>query len=174
MGPEQRLAEIVRQHLGGVLFHVTDQANLESVDQHGLLSRDEARLRGVSAALPGGSALTQELDERAMLTDYVFLGFFPSRVMPSHPEQRRRRPRTLYIDPSVLLKRGVRLALGPANHRNTDTYSVGRAFAKIDWEVFEPEFDAKAIMNAARVDRVWKYEILVPKVVERAYIVGIE
>src|SRR5271163_2694370 len=104
------LVDFITRHTG-VLFHQTDEANLPSIEKHGLLSKQEAQARNIVPIFPGGDELTQTLDWEKGLGDYVFVGFHRSGVMPAHKGEWRRRPRMLYIDPKILYLRNVEITL---------------------------------------------------------------
>jgi hypothetical protein len=171
---DARLVRWVNEQLGGVFYHRTDLANATSIEQHGLLSGDEAAARGVIPRLPGGSALTRYLDDRSGLTDYVFLSFFKSVLMPRDDKNDwKRRSRILRIDPGILYLRGVAVRLG--NTLNSPIYSSMAAVYKMDWEIWEEQdLRSNAIGGKARWNAFLSYEVLVPKCVPLEYIVGIE
>lgn len=174
MWAEEKLVEVVRGYMAGHLYHMTDEANLGSIDKHGLLSKDEAAARSVVPAFPGGSDLTRFLDDKHGLNDVVFLGFTRQGLMPAHKDERGRRPRLLQVNPEVLLMPGVRVALGAANHRNTDVYRVARAYYEMDWEVYFGEPDKADVGTPARIRSVLNYEVLIPKCVPPEFIIGAE
>jgi hypothetical protein len=154
----------------GALFHVTDESNLSSIEEHGLLSKKEAEDKGIVPKYPGGDGLTRALDEKYGLWDYVFLGFNTAGVMPAHKDEKHlRRPRTLYVDPQILYRSDVMIALGRTNQRWTETFDVRCAVRKMDQDVFiamitgSLNWDAMDIAMRRRAHQVFSYEILVPK-----------
>jgi hypothetical protein len=159
------------------LFHVTDRLNLPSIEERGLLSNQEAQAKGIVPAYPGGSALTRTLDDDHGLSDYVFLGFNAAGVMPGHKDERHlRRPRTLHVDPQILYRRGVKIALGRTNRR-TETFSVWRAAQEMDHEVFIEMVTGRCDWGDIatwRIKKVFDYEVLVPKRVPQEYIIKVE
>ena len=164
------LIEHIISEMGGSLFHATDERNLASIREHGLLSKQEAGIRGVTPLYPGGNGLTWDLDREYGLWNDVFLAFHTSMIMPKQPDERWRRPRVLSVDPQVLHLRGARIALGRANHRSSETYSVARAVERMDHEAFLGRLDRNDIFVRHRIHRVFNYEVLVPTVVPPAYI----
>lgn len=167
--------EYIVAHRGGALYHVTDEQNLESISEHGLLSKKEAAHLGVAPAFPGGSELTRILDHEHGLSDYVFLGFSPNTVMPAHREERAlRRPVVLTIQAAILYRPDVRIALGRANHAGTEHYPVLEAVINMDRETFVGNFDPSDIRSAAKRHRVSSYEVLVPSRVPPAFIMQYE
>lgn len=163
----------VQQHMGGVLFHLGDEANAASIDEHGLLSRSEAAVRGIVPFCPGGNGLTRALDEQSGLGDYVFLSFQRSILMPKDDSTDwRRRPLRLHVDPEILLQNGVLVRLG--RRRSSDVFNSMRAYYEMDWEIFfDDEMKEKAIGGGkARWNTFLDYEILIPKRVPREFLVG--
>lgn len=174
----ETVVEVVRQYCDGGLIHETDVANLRSIEQHGLLSKDEAFKRGVMPVLPGGDDLTQSLDYKHGLGDYVFLSLLPNRLMPKHNERYSWRRRTLRIDPGILFLNGSRIALGCANHRDTEICKLGRAFHAMDgeamcWVYDQTGYDENNMQHRMRLRQVWRYEALVLTCVPPEYILGV-
>jgi hypothetical protein len=172
----QGLVDYVRER-SGFLFHVTDEAHLPLIAEYGLLSNDQREARGIQPAYPGGNELSRALDADHSLTDYVFLSFTASGVMPKHDDWRRR-PVTLGIDPAILLQYGVKIAMGRANHAGTKVYKVVGAVLSekgIDGPAFEQVMNGTEDINdfrmRSRTSAVHNYEILVPQVVPPQFIV---
>lgn len=177
MATVRDLVETVQKHRGHVC-HRTDFANCTSIAEHGLLSRTAMAERSIVPRFPGGNPLTWALDDDYGLNDVVFLGFGADVVMPSHTAERRiRRPVVLFIDPNVLALPGVRLSLGRANHRGSRTYGLARAIHMMDIEAFGwmiglgDGYDPNDWEKRRRLNRVYDYEILVPRCVPAEYIV---
>lgn len=156
----------------GALFHVTDERNIPLIAKYGLLSKEQAEIRGVVPVYPGGDGLTRALDHDYGLWNYVFLAFHKSMIMPKQPDERWRRPRVLCVDPQVLHLPGVKIALGRANHRGTKTYYASRAVELMDREAFVGKLDRNDVVMRGRMLRALDYEVLVPTVVPPKYIVG--
>lgn len=170
---DARLIRAIHQQFGGVLYHLADEANAESIDAHGLLSKDEAALRGISPPMTGGNGLTRALDARDSLSDHVFIAFFKAVLMPKDDSiDRLRHPMMLAIAPEVLLLKDVEVRLGRGTR--ADRVGVMQAVYKMDWEIWErPELRANPFGGKARWNSFLNYEILVPKCVPREYILGI-
>lgn len=167
------LVEHIRERGRGALFHVTDERNIPLIAKHGLLSKQQIEIRGVVPVYPGGNGLTWALDRNYGLWNEVFLAFHTSMIMPKQPDERRRRPRVLRVDPRVLHLPGVKIALGRANHRGTKTYGASRAVEQMDHEAFVGQLDWNDFFMRGRMLRARDYEVLVPTVVPPEHIVGI-
>lgn len=153
------------------LFHVTDECHLPSIAQNGLLSVSELNARGIVPPYPGGTDKTRAFDEDYGLSDYVFLGFTSSGLMPANREKSRS-PRLLYIDPRVLLFRGVKLALGRDSRARWKVRGIGHALHAIDEKTLtifrrllegECNWRDVGIHDKWRVKHVMDFEVLIPK-----------
>ena len=170
---DARLVQAVHDHLGGYLFHLADMANLPSIDEHGLLSAQEATLKGITPLLPGGSQLTQALDRQNGLADYVFLSFSKAFLMPKDDAvDRHRRPILIQVEPEILFEPGVKVGLGRGGRASR--FNAMRAFYEMDWEIGLNEQARTGTGWKARWNTFLDYEILVPKCVPRSSIIGYE
>ncbi len=161
---------------GGALYHVTDERNLLSIAQHGILSKEQIEERGIECFYPGGNHRTWRLDRRAGLWDQVFLGFHAFTRMPTHHDKWHRRPYTIHVDPRVSHLPGVRIALGCANHAHRKVLPVDRAVAEMDQQAFLAAFlempNAEDDSFSRRRAQTAHYEILVPSVVPPEYLMA--
>lgn len=57
------------------LWHFTDERNLDSIREHGLLSLKELARRGLTPLAPGGNDWSHKADKLANVDDYVHLSF---------------------------------------------------------------------------------------------------
>ena len=172
------LIDFVRRHKG-VIYHATDEANFQSIAEHGLLSKQEAEKLGVEPAFSGGNELTRQLDREKGLRGKIFLGFGTSSLMPDHRDERHlRRPAVLNIDPCVLSRPGVAIAFSCAHHYHTKIYAAWRAVPQMGEEALElsltAEFDRGDPQLLSRVKQAARYEILVPTRIPSEDIVGWE
>ena len=69
----------ILEHMNGVLFHLTDPAHADSINEHELLSKREASARGISPARPGVDALTRALATYRDVDDDAFLSVSSER-----------------------------------------------------------------------------------------------
>lgn len=170
---DAQLVRIIEENLAGSLFHLTDWANARTIEEHGLLSKDEAARLNVAPKLPGGNELTNYLDARDGLSDYVFLSFFDSFVMPTDDSiDRFRRPLVLKIDPGILFLDGVMVRLGRGY--KAKIFRAISAVYEMDWEIWdEPKLREDLIGGKARWKTFLNYEVLVPKCVPSEYILGV-
>lgn len=167
---QEMLVNVIKNHFGGYLFHRTDNAHLQSIEQHGILSAREAQARSVIPAFPGGNSLSRTLDMANNLDDMVFLSFFNRGLAPRHKDAHRRQPVTLLIAPEILYLRGVKIALGRAHNIRTDIYSSNGAYYNMDWDIISGNVDETELSYKSRYIKVCDYEILIPKTVPREYI----
>ena len=167
------LVRAVNKHMSGQLFHLADEANALSINRHGVLSKSEAKSRGVVPRLAGGNDLTRSLDRDRGLEDFVFLAFTKSVLMPKDEATTRyRRPLLLHISPEILFVPGVKVGLGRGN--GAMRFDAMAAVYNMDWEILlKPELRT-SYGGPARWNNFLVYEILVPKCVPRSYIVSSE
>lgn len=159
----------ILQHMHGVLFHLTDCAHADSINEHGLLSKREASARGICPTKPGGNVLTRALDSDRGVDDDVFLSFHRGVVMPND-DDRERQPLVLHIDPSIVFEPGVRVSLGRST--GSEVYKVTRAFHEMDWDIFHSPEIINDFPGKGRWIAFLNYEVLVPKCVPRQFIIG--
>jgi len=66
------------------VWHFTDRANLESIQQHGLLSLAEAGRRNITIPVPGGNEWSHDADRKKGWTDmFIWLLFATTRCCSS-------------------------------------------------------------------------------------------
>jgi hypothetical protein len=171
---DYKLFEAIHRDMNGMLYHLTDRANLHSIKTHGLLSREEAKARGVCSVRPGGNGLTIALDNQRGLQDYVFLSFHENVTMPKDDRiDHLRQPIFVYVDPAVVLWEGAMVSLGRSTR--SDIFNTKRAYWEMDWEIFEnPELRSnlsRGVNGPARWNSFFSYEVLLPKSVPPEFIV---
>jgi hypothetical protein len=175
MAALHELVALIREEMCGCLFHITDEANLASIAEHGIISKAKANDLGIIPIQPGGNELTRSLDADYGLYDMVFLGFHEQVLMPKTPKYtRRKQPRVLQIDPNVLFIQGVKVALGRANHRGTEVVTAWQAPYKMDWEADRAKPNKNDYNMKNRKRRILDYEVLVPDCVPVNYILDCE
>jgi hypothetical protein len=168
---DYKLYRAINEVMNGKLFHLTDWAHVASIQEHGLLSKCEADVRGVYPAHPGGNDLTRALDVQRGLLDYVFLGFDRSGVMPTNQKtDRQRRPLMLHVDPNIVFEAGVRVSLGRSTR--SQNVSTMRAFYEMDWDIILLPELRTGVGGPARWNSFLDYEILFPNCVPPHFIIG--
>lgn len=159
-------------HLYRSLYHFTDIANLPSIAEHGILSKQQAVEKGITIAAPGGNELSHDLDVYKGLEDFVNLCFTTSHPMChiAHRDGRIPAPQYLPINPDVLKIAGVKITLGVANKFGTELLDVENGLEQLDKEVLYTRTDWDDPGIQARLQDAEKCEILVPKIVPIALI----
>ena len=170
---DARLVRAIYECFDGLLYHLADERNADSIYKYGLLSKAEIAARGICQSMTGGNPLTRYLDERDGLSDHVFVAFFKSVLMPKDESiDWARRPMVLAIDPQILFLDGVEVRLGRSF--NAGRFRVMRAIYEMDWEIWEkPDLRSDLLGGKARWNTFLNYEILIPKCVPREYILGV-
>ena len=149
------------------LYHFTDRANLPSIAEHGILSKQQASENGIAIAVPGGNQWSRNADVLKGLVDYVNLCFTTSHPMChiAHMEGRIPNPHYLPINPDVLRIEGVKITLGVANKAGTELLNVEDGLERLDSQVLYTRTDWDNPDIQARLQNAEKCEILVPRVV---------
>ena len=153
-------------------YHFTDEANLDSIKSHGILSTDERKSKGIEPKFRGGNVVSFDADDKNEITDFVSLCFTESHPLCflAHKDDRLPNPRYLKICPEILLSDGVMFADGVANKNETIRTPILEAIkeGKIDYEVIYECTDPDDVEN---YNRAKKTEILVPKCVPQNMII---
>ncbi|WP_370200251.1 DarT ssDNA thymidine ADP-ribosyltransferase family protein [Roseibium sp.] len=157
------------------LYHFTDRGNFPSIQQHGLLSKEQLRARGLwPPASTGGNALSQQLDLARGIDPYVSLCMTRNHRMKyiAMQEGRLTDPRYLAIQPEALQIPGVLISLGVANANGAELLSVTDALDRIDSEVLYERTVWSDPVVQARLQAAEKYEVLIPSRVPVEMIIG--
>ena len=157
------------------LYHFTDESNLETIAEKGLLSKSQMRAEGWWPATTGGNQLSHQLDDYRGISDYVSLCFTRNHPMKflANQDGRLPSPRYLGITTEVLRVPGVRVAFGVANANETIILDLADAIAQIDIEVIYSRTDWRDPQVQARLRAAEKMELLVPNGVPRPLIAGL-
>jgi len=152
-----------------VLFHFTDERNLPSIREFGLLSKAQLEKIGVSPLAPGGNQWSHDADKRKGIYDFVSLCLLNQHPMElkARTDGRIDQVRFLQISPSILLTDGVCFSREVANSASAVIQPLKNCLSMIDFDVVykRTDWNDKAIQD--RLQRARKYEILVPKCVAR-------
>lgn len=101
--------QVLKENSIKCLFHITDSENIDSIYRTGaFLSKNEQERRGVHPTRKGGNALSDSLEEKKGLVDYVHFGFTPDLPMFSSsqidkPKNPILTPVAIEIDPRIIL-----------------------------------------------------------------------
>jgi hypothetical protein len=168
--------EFVEQVLVGKhLFHFTDDRNLPSIRQHGLLSIQELKRRAIHVVAPGGNDWSHDADHRYGLDSYVHLCVTEQHPMEYRARQEERiiNHRYLKIAPKVILADGVRFSLGVSNKADIPILTFEAASPHMDIDAMTKRMNWKDSAEFERVKAVRKYEILIPNSVSLDLITGL-
>lgn len=162
------------------LYHTTDEANLPSIYEHGILSTKEREDRGIIPCYRGGDKLSFKLDRKKNIEGYVCLSF-----IYHHPHAylakkggTLQNPVHIKIKPEILRIDGVKFADGVANANRTIIMLIREALNKdlIDLEILYNKQLSELCYPKSRNSRMGsakKCEILVPNCVPKEMIDGI-
>ena len=157
------------------LYHFTDEMNFPLIAQHGLLSKEQLRTRGLwPPPATGGNDLSRQLDLQRGIDPYVSLCLTRNHGMKFLAQQAGRLPNARYlsIKPEVLLIPGTRIALGVANANDVEILPVADAVDRLDREVLYTRTDWKDPAVNLRLRTAEKFEVLIPNAVPRDLIFG--
>lgn len=158
------------------VYHFTDEANFQSIEKHGILSKEQLRRQRLwPPAATGGNDLSWQLDQRRGIDPYVSLCMTQNHQMKyvAHRDGRLPSPRYLAILPAVLQTPGVRIALGIANANDVEILPLAEAIGKMDIEVLYTRTNWADPTINSRLRAAERYEVLIPNAVPRALIAGI-
>ncbi|MDO8806313.1 MAG: DarT ssDNA thymidine ADP-ribosyltransferase family protein [Elusimicrobiota bacterium] len=147
------------------IYHFTDSRNIPSILKHGILSKIELGEQVVGVYGFGGNYLSQNLDSKKNLWDYVHLCFTENHPMAYRAQQDGRIDCLTYIKikPEVLLLPGVMGCATVANKQSSEILPIEQVLDKINFDVIyvpRPDFSSTEYKIGARS------EILVPKSID--------
>jgi len=146
-------------------YHFTDRRNLPLIQATGgLCSLEELRRRKINPPAPGASADSQLRDFGSGMGAYVHLCFLDRNPMEwvARRDGRIQSSMFLEVDCSILDIDGLLLTSGFANKRGLVPVPLTSALEEFDFEVLYRKPDLSNPDYAARHDRAWRYELLVP------------
>ncbi|WP_404416594.1 DarT ssDNA thymidine ADP-ribosyltransferase family protein [Brevundimonas vesicularis] len=161
--------------LHACFYHFTDDRNLPSIREHGLLSMARLRQSGVIVAAPGGNEWSSEADRRSGMDQYVHLSFLDSHPMEYLAKQEGRiiQSKLLKIRPDIIHMDGVRVSLEVSNKAGVVIKPAADALDDIDLEVIYTRTNWKDEAIQKRLKAARLREILVPDHVPVEYIMNI-
>ena len=146
------------------LYHFTDERNIPSIKEHGLLSWKAAQRLGIEVTAPGGNDWSHEVDDKLGLDEYVHLCMIGEHPMEylARAEGRIGETVFLHLDPSVLEMDGVIFSPGVANKSGVPLLRVAEAVDQMDLDVVYRWLDWRDPEINRRRQEARKYEVLVP------------
>lgn len=148
------------------LFHFTDRRNLPSIKETGgLFSYAQLIEIGIEIPAPGGNEWSHEADAYKGMDRYVHLCFRPTHPMEHVARVEGRIVSSIFlsIHTDALQIAGVRFTGGVSNKTDVETHSIEDAMGIIDFDMLYGGWkDWNDPDIQARLQRVEKYEILVP------------
>lgn len=156
--------DLVRRYDIHALYHFTDDSNLESIRQNGLLSLDTLDARGIEVPRPGGNEWSHDADRRKGLHRFVHLSLMDRHPMSYRAEQEGRIGpySVLFISPAVLSLPGVRFTLDISNRADVELLDFSDWYDRVDLEVVYSRMDWRVPAIQERVQQAKRAEVLVP------------
>jgi hypothetical protein len=171
-----KINDFVEQVLAGKhLFHFTDDRNLPSIRQHGLLSIQELKRRAIGVEAPGGNDWSHDADHHYGLDKYVHLCVTNQHPMEYRARQEGRIASCSYlkISPQALLTDGTLFSLDVSNKAGVPIHGFEAAAPLMDIEAMTKKMNWKDPAEFERVKAVRKYEVLIPNSVSLELITGL-
>lgn len=174
MNLQQYVEYIKKNSRYSYLYHFTDEANLSSIKEHGILSTEKRDEQGVTPKFRGGNNTSYHADKKNDIEKYVCLSFTSDHPLCYLARIDGRLPSAvcLAINPDILLKTGVHFANGVANADETELTLIADAIDLIDIEVIYKWTDWNDSEIHARLQFAKKCEILVPDCIPVSMIKG--
>lgn len=166
MSLENLVAAIKRSTHSRHIYHFTDKSNVPLMRQHGLLSKNAMRGKGIwPPPRPSGNQWSWDEDDRLGISDYVSLAMTRNHPMSYAAKKDGRIADPIYIGiaPDILLKEGVLFAADIANKAGVARVPLRDAVENIDVEVLYAWTDWRKSEIKERLRAAKRYEILVPQ-----------
>lgn len=156
------------------LYHFTDERNIGSIKQHGLVPTSELKRLGI-AAVTGGDESSLSIDQHRGFDNFVRLSFCRKHPMAHTAKEQGRiaNVRILLVPPAVLLREGVLMADRVATANEAVIGPPAELVPKMDFEATYKRIDWKVPENWERRNAAEKWEAMIPGVIEPALVVGL-
>ncbi len=168
---------IVEKYGITAVWHFTDKANLDLIQEHGgLLSLRRLEERDVVVPKPGGNEWSHKADRNKGLDKYVHLAFVDNHPMLYWAENEGRITDAMWvkIDVSVLMGPEVCFCTDVSNKNGVRILDHEEAIEELDFEVLFTRMDWNVCEIHERRKAAEKSEILVPDAVPIDKILGYE
>ncbi len=151
------------------LYHFTDMSSWQSINEHGLLSKQKLEDMNIFPSSPGGDEQSRSSDRANGIYDYVSLSFTPQSPMAYACREDGRHMNQIMISicPSVLLLDGTLICAELANNSSSHILPVEQGVGDLDYEVWLSDHGLKFADIKQRVDKMKRVEVLVRERVAR-------
>lgn len=163
---------VLRSPQQRVFFHFTDMRNLPSIRQHGLLSTQELKKRGIVVPAFGGNQWSLDADRAKGMDAFVHLCFMVGHPMVSHAVADGRFQRVIYLKvrPDIIKQPGVMMTIDVANQSGVVPLPPSQALDALDIPVIYTRTKWKDPAVNARLQAAHRCEVLVPNSVATEFI----
>jgi ssDNA thymidine ADP-ribosyltransferase, DarT len=164
----------VLQATGRCLYHFTDHRNIDSIRERGLVSTSDLRRLGI-LTVTGGDPVSLHIDQDRGFDQFTRLSFCRQHPMAhvAREEGRIESVRILRVDPTVLLREGVRMADRVATSNDAVIGHPNEMIRTMDLEATYKWIDWKIAENRQRRHAAEKWEVMIPGVIQPADIKGL-
>jgi ssDNA thymidine ADP-ribosyltransferase, DarT len=156
-------------------YHFTDRANLPLIRTHGLIATGGLRARCLFGNVKTGGDAQSLYSDTAKGTDqFVCLCFRPNHPMAhiAMNDARKLDPVYLEIDPTVIKLPGVMITSAPSNQNGVERIAAAQALDGLDLQVLYTRTDWNDPQTKTRLQAAEKYEILIPRSLDKRYIIA--
>jgi ssDNA thymidine ADP-ribosyltransferase DarT-like protein len=171
---DQFIDFLTSREINTPLYHFTDQRNLASIREHGLISKAWARQNGIKIPRYSGDEIGHLADWNKGLEDFVPLSFSSEHPMEHAARMAGRIEKSafLQIKPAILREEGVKMTLDIANKPDVPLLDPGEALAQVDFDVLYAKRDRRDPAIQERLLAARRCTILVPSRVPLTMIIG--
>lgn len=160
---------------GSVLYHFTDEHNIDSIRKYGILSyrriQELQSKKEIGKIYYGGNEWSRNADVFSGMDNYVHLSFTKECPMAYYLEKDKIKLAWLEIDASILNDiSGILYTNGVSNKSGIVPMSEKNALNCLDFDAIYKFLPFKEKGNKERKDAARKYEILIPNEVPAGYI----
>ncbi len=158
-----------------VIWHFTDQSNLNSIKKYGLLSLQLINKHNINVSCFGADELSHKLDRHYGLDKYVHLSFIKEHPMCYIKQKNGDIPNPIWlaIDVCVLFDTHTLFATDVANKTGVPKYSINQLSKKADIEVLwgRTNWKNRNIQNRRKTAK--RGELLVSNIIKPQHILGV-
>lgn len=159
---DQAMQEALKKHNVTCLWHFTDERNLKSIREHGLLSLKELARRNIPPVAPGGNDWSHKADVRANVDDYVHLSFKKDHPMLHFAKNEERIANHVWLEINLsVIDANTRYTNDVANKANVVILENDTAKKSIDLDGLFTYLPFDVPGNKERKNSAAKSEVLV-------------
>lgn len=169
------IRDIIEYYNISSVWHFTDRSNLESIEEHGLLSLEKLTQENIEVPCYGANELSHKLDRERGLDRYVHLSLIKEHPMQFVKKQNGEIPNPIWIeiDVSVLFEDKTIFSDTVANASGSKIYEIDDLDNFVDLEVLwsRTNWSDPVIQQRRKIAK--KSEIMIANKIDTNLIVGV-